>query len=540
MINVRKRDGRLEPLDLKKFSAVTQWACEGIRGVSSSEVELRSKIQFWNGITTSEIQETLIKSAADLISEEAPNYEKVAGRLISYHLRKSVYGRYQPTRLFDHVGKVTNLGFYDPLLRKRYTEEEFDEVDSFVDHRRDEELTYVAMEQMRGKYLVRDRSTGQILETPQTAMALIAMTVFIDYPPETRMYWVRELYECLSTHIVSLPTPIMAGVRTSLRQYSSCVLIDCGDSLDSISATATAVLKYVAQRAGIGINVGRIRAIGSKVRNGDATSTGLIPYIKLFQAAIQSCSQGAVRKGSGTLHFPLWHYEVEDLIVLKNNKGTDDVRARHVDYSVQLNKVMYERLLKGGNVTLFSPNDVPGLYDAFFTDVDEFRRLYEQYEKDDTIRKKVVPAAELFGALMTERKETGRIYLMNVDHVNDHGSFDKTIAPIYSSNLCLSGDTMLVVMDHTGEIHDIRMDELGAFIHSGDTMVWSRNNHTGQMEFRKITEFKKVGPTARVMRVTDTITGRSITCTPEHRVYTRNRGYVMAKDLQEDDELQVD
>src|SRR6056300_670873 len=439
-ILVTKRDGRQEPLDIEKLHKVVFWATRGITGVSSSQVEIKSHIQFYNGIKSSDIQETLIKSAADLISEETPNYQHVAGRLINYHLRKQVYGQFEPWHIRDLVIKNVNAGFYDPELLEKYNDAEWDRINRWLQHSRDEELTYAAMEQFRGKYLVQNRVTKQVYETPQMCYMLIAATLFQHYPKETRMRWVKDYYNAVSTHQVSLPTPVMAGVRTPQRQFSSCVLIETDDSLDSINATASSVVKYVSQKAGIGVGAGRIRALGSPIRKGDAYHTGVIPFYKLFQAATRSCSQGGVRNGAATLYYPIWHLEVEDLLVLKNNKGTEDNRVRHMDYGVQFNKLMYERLMSGGDITLFSPSDVPGLYEAFFADQNEFKYLYEKAEVHPNIRKKSIAAIDLFSQFMEERKNTGRIYLMNVDHANTHSSFDETIAPVKQSNLCCEID----------------------------------------------------------------------------------------------------
>jgi len=419
-INVVKRDGRKEPLNLEKFHKVVQEACNGgLTGVSASEIEIRSHLSFYDGIKSSNIQETLIKAAADLISEETPNYQYVAGRLINYHLRKSVYGQFDPPALKDHVQAIVDKGFYEPQLLEWYDDEEWRRMDRYVDHSRDENLTYAAMEQFRGKYLVQNRATKEIFETPQVAYILIAATLFHKYPTETRMRYVRDFYNCISNFDVSLPTPVMSGVRTPVRQFSSCVLIETDDSLDSINATSSAIVKYVSKKAGIGIGAGRIRALGSPIGGGHATHTGVIPFYKLFQSAVKSCSQGGVRGGAATLYYPIWHYEIEDLLVLKNNKGTEDNRVRHLDYGVQFNKLMYERLLEGGDITLFSPDECPDLYEAFFADNNLFKQLYEKYERKTSVRKKVVPAIDLFSAYITERKDTGRIYLMNVDHAND-------------------------------------------------------------------------------------------------------------------------
>jgi ribonucleoside-diphosphate reductase alpha chain len=453
MIQVTKRDGTREPLDINKFHKVALHACEGLSGVSVSDLEIKTHIQFYDKIKSSDIQETLIKAAAELITEEQPNYQYVAGRLINYNLRKQVYGTYNPEPLLKHYIRVRDEGYYDKEMGDVYSVEEFDELEKYIDHDRDNLLTYAAMEQFRGKYLIRNRVTNKFYETPQMAFMLIAMTLFQNYTTN-RMKWVKDLYDAISTFDISLPTPIMAGVRSPQRQFSSCVLIETDDSLDSINATASAIVKYVSQKAGIGIGGGRIRAVGSPIRNGDASHTGTIPFYKHFQSAVKSCSQGGVRGGAATLYYPLWHYEVEDLLVLKNNKGTEDNRIRHLDYGVQFNKVMYERLLSGGNITLFSPSDVPDLYEAFYKSAEDFRELYEKYERSK-VRKKTIPAIDLFSAFVTERKDTGRIYLMNVDHANEHGSFTEA-APIKMSNLCceitLPTTPLKDIHDETGEI----------------------------------------------------------------------------------------
>ena len=435
-IQITKRDGTKEDLDLDKLHKVVFYACEGVTGVSASEVELRSNVQFYNGMQSADIQETLIKSAADLISEETPGYQYVGGRLINYHLRKMVYGEFEPWHILELVKRNVKIGFYDKDILANYNEQEWNTINDFVKHDRDENLTYAAMEQFRGKYLVKNRVTNQIFETPQVAYALIAATLFAHYPKDTRLQWVKDYYDAISTFDVSLPTPVMAGVRTPQRQFSSCVLIETDDSLDSINATTSSIVKYVSQKAGIGIGAGSIRALGSPIRAGDAYHTGVIPFYKMFQSATRSCSQGGVRNGAATLYYPIWHYEVEDLLVLKNNKGTEDNRVRHMDYGVQFSKLFYERLIAGGDITLLSPHDVPGLYDAFFADQDKFKELYETAERNTRIRKKTISAAQLFAMFMEERKNTGRIYLQNVDHSNDHSSFKPELAPIKQSNLC--------------------------------------------------------------------------------------------------------
>ena len=436
-LKVTKRDGRLEAIDLDKIHRVITWAAEGLDNVSVSQVELKSHIQFYNGIRTDDIHETIIKAAADLISQDTPDYQYLAARLAIFHLRKIAYGEFEPPHLFDHVSKLTEAGKYDRHLLADYSREEFDELDAYISHERDMTFSYAAVKQLEGKYLVQNRVTREIYETPQFLYVLVAMCLFAKYPRETRMSYVKKFYDAVSTFKISLPTPIMSGVRTPTRQFSSCVLIECDDSLDSINATTSAIVKYVSQRAGIGINAGRIRGLGSEIRGGEAQHTGCIPFFKMFQAAVKSCSQGGVRGGAATLFYPLWHIEVESLLVLKNNRGVEENRVRQLDYGVQINRLLYTRLIKGGDIALFSPHEVPGLYDAFFADQDEFERLYTQYEQNPAIRKRIVPATELFSILMQERAGTGRIYIQNVDHCNTHSPFDPSVAPVRQSNLCL-------------------------------------------------------------------------------------------------------
>jgi ribonucleoside-diphosphate reductase alpha chain len=436
-LKVSKRDGRQESLDLEKIHKVVTWAADGLDKVSVSEVELKAHLQFFDGIQTSEIHETLIKAAADLISEDAPDYQYLAARLNIFHLRKKAYGQFEPPALYDHVKRMVESQRYDDHLLADYTAEEFAAMDSFIDHSRDMNFSYAAVKQLEGKYLVQNRVSGEVYESAQFLYVLIAACLFASYDKERRLDYIKRFYNAVSTFKLSLPTPIMAGVRTPTRQFSSCVLIEAGDSLDSINATAGAIVKYVSQRAGIGINGGRIRALGSPIRGGEAFHTGCIPFYKHFQTAVKSCSQGGVRGGAATLFYPIWHLEVETLLVLKNNRGVEENRVRHLDYGVQINKAMYERLIKNGNITLFSPSDVPGLYDAFFEDQELFDQLYAKYEADDSIRKKTVKAVDLFSAMMQERASTGRIYIQNVDHCNTHSPFNPKRAPVRQSNLCL-------------------------------------------------------------------------------------------------------
>ena len=432
-IHIIKRNGRKESLNIDKIHFVVQEACDGLAGVSSSQIEMNANLQFYDGMSTNEIQEILIRSANDLISLDAPNYQYAAARLLSYSLYKQVFGQYETVPLKDMIKENIERGVYDEQILDWYSEEELDKLDSYIHHKRDENFTYAGLRQVVDKYLCQDRSNGEIFETPQYMYMMIAATLFAQYPQETRMHYVRRYYDATSLFKLNIPTPIMAGVRTPVRQFASCVLVDSDDTLDSIFASDMAIGRYTAQRAGIGINAGRIRAVNSKIRGGEVAHTGIIPFLKKFESTVRCCTQNGVRGGSATVHFPLWHLEIEDILVLKNNKGTEDNRVRKLDYSIQLNKTMYERLLSGGEITLFSPHDVPGLYESYFGDPAEFEKLYEQYEQDSSIRKKTIPAMELFSDLIKERAETGRIYIMNVDHANTHSSFKSTV---YMSNLC--------------------------------------------------------------------------------------------------------
>ena len=431
---ITKRDGNKVKLDLDKIHFVVEEACEGLTGVSASQIEMNADLQFYDGMTTDEIQNILIRSANDLISLESPNYQYAAARLLLYGLHKQVYGTYEHMTLSQVIDANIERGVYDSNIREKYTETELKKLNTFIKHDRNEEFTYAGLRQVVDKYLCQDRSSGAIYETPQFMYMMIAATLFADYPQETRLSYVKKYYDATSLFKVNIPTPVMAGVRTPIRQFASCVLVDVDDTLPSIFSSNSAIGYYIAQRAGIGINAGRVRAINSKIRGGEVAHTGVVPFLKVYEATVRSCTQNGVRGGSATTHFPLWHYEIEDILVLKNNKGTDDNRVRKLDYSIQLNKLMYERLLSGGDITLFSPHDVPGLYEAFYSgDNDKFKELYEMYERKTSIRKKKMDAHELFSSVLKERAETGRIYIMNVDHCNTHSSFKD---PIYMSNLC--------------------------------------------------------------------------------------------------------
>ena len=449
---VKKRDGRIEPLDLDKMHLMVEEATTGLAGVSASQVEMTSGIQFYDGITTAEIQEILIKSASDLIDLDHPNYQFVAARLLLFAIRKQMYGRMRTLpSLIDHITERAYQDVYDKDIFIKYSREEIQKAETFIDHERDFLFTYAGLRQVVDKYLVQDRSNGKVYETPQFMYMMIALTIFRDYPKATRMSYVKRYYDAISKHRLNIPTPIMAGVRTPLRQFASCVLVDVDDTLDSIFSSDMAIGKYVAQRAGIGINAGRIRGINAKIRGGEVQHTGVVPFLKKFESTVRCCTQNGIRGGSATVHFPIWHQEIEDILVLKNNKGTEDNRVRKLDYSIQLSKLFYERFIQNGEITLFSPHDVPGLYNSFGTD--RFDELYIQYEKDSSVPRKTVGAQELILNLLKERAETGRIYIMNIDHCNTHSSFKDKVE---MSNLCqeitLPTYPLQHIDDRTGEI----------------------------------------------------------------------------------------
>jgi ribonucleoside-diphosphate reductase alpha chain len=431
--NVVKRNGSVESLNLEKIHKMVEMACDGVAGVSESAIEMNANLQIFDGIKTDDIQEILIKSANDLISLDTPNYQFVAARLLLFSLRKAVYNAHPDSHphLYTHIKDCIDHGLYDPALLDSYSEEEWGEINSMVDYDRDYMFTYAGLRQVVDKYLVQDRSSNEVYETPQQMYVMIAATLFQRYPQESRLTYVKKYYDAISRHKINIPTPIMGGVRTPLRQFASCVLVDIDDTLDSIFSSDMAIGYYVAQRAGIGINAGRIRGINSKIRGGEVQHTGVVPFLKKFESTVRCCTQNGIRGGSATVHFPIWHQEIEDILVLKNNKGTEDNRVRKLDYSIQLSELFYKRFISSGNITLFSPHDTPGLYDAFGTD--KFDDLYTRYESDESIPKTVVPAQDLILAMLKERAETGRIYLMNIDHCNTHSSFkDK----VNMSNLC--------------------------------------------------------------------------------------------------------
>ncbi|QJC37080.1 ribonucleoside-diphosphate reductase subunit alpha [Enterobacteriaceae endosymbiont of Donacia vulgaris] len=434
---VIKRNGCKELINIDKINILLSYASQNLQKISLSQIKKQLFLQIYNKISTVNIHNIIIKITADLISEKNPDYQYMAARLTISYLRKEAYGKFIPPKLYDHITNMVDLKKYDKFLLKKYTKKDFNLMEKFLDHNRDMNFSYAAVKQLEGKYLVKNRITGKIYESAQFLYILIAACLFAKYPSKNRLHYIKLFYEAISTFKISLPTPIMSGVRTLTKQFSSCILIECGDNIDSINATTSSIVKYVSQKAGIGINAGRIRAVGSPIRNGEALHTGCIPFYKHFQTAIKSCSQGGVRGGAGTLFYPLWHLEITNLLVLKNNRGVENNRVRHLDYGVQINKLLYQRLIKGEKITLFSPSDVPDLYETFFSNQKKFNELYKEYEKNNKIRKKKISAVNLFSLMMQERTSTGRIYIQNVDHCNTHSSFNSKVAPIKQSNLCL-------------------------------------------------------------------------------------------------------
>lgn len=496
-INVIKRDGSREPLDLDKLHLMVEESCKDISGVSASQVEMSSGLQFYDGISTSDIQEILIRSAADLIDLDTPNYQFVAARLLLFSVRKSLYGKIQdhPTFL-NHIKTCVNLKVYDAEILEKYTEDELNKLGEYISHSRDYLFTYAGLRQTVDKYLVQDRNTGKVYETPQFMYMMIAATKFANYSKEIRLSYVKKYYDATSKHKINIPTPIMAGVRTPLRQFASCVLVDSDDTLPSIEASDSAIFRYVAQRAGIGINAGRIRGINSKIRGGEVIHTGVVPFLQKFQATVRSCTQNGIRGGSATVHFPIWHQEIEDIIVLKNNKGTEDNRVRKLDYSIQISKLFYGRFIQNGEITLFSPHDVPGLYDSFGTD--HFDDLYVSYEKDSSIPKKTVKAQELILSILKERAETGRIYIMNIDHCNSHSSFKDKIE---MSNLCVAPETQILTKDGYQSISEM----VGDYVD-----IWNGENWSNVL-------IEKTSDNQELLKVI--IDSEEIECTPYHRFF---------------------
>jgi ribonucleoside-diphosphate reductase alpha chain len=573
IIKVVKRSGEKEDLNYEKINKVLEWAVEGINGVSASDVAMNAHLQFFDGITTTQIHQVLIQSAGDMITEENHSYQYVASKLLNYLLRKEIFNTYNNfPRLKDFIKLNVDNGVYDADILNHYSDYDYDKIESFIKHERDEELTYAGLQQLVDKYLLKDRKTDMVYETPQFMYMLISMTLFSNKDGKDRLKMIKTFYDLISTHKISLPTPIVAGVRTPTRQYSSCTLIDVGDDLDSIFNSNTAVGKYISKRAGIGLNF-RLRGIGSKIRNGEAVHTGIIPFLKMFEGTVKSCSQGGIRGGAATAHYPFWHSEIEDIIVLKNNRGNELNRVRRMDHSIQFCRLFYQRFIKNEKISLFSPSDVPGLYDAFgFNDI--FEPLYVKYENDLSIHRREISARELMDLLIQERVETGRIYIMNIDNANDHSSF---IDKISMSNLCLSPETEIdVKITYTGNDYIMLLDKLDltennesklyegklkieeidslyqkfykqsfdidgniVLLSDGLIEVKSRNLNENNDEYKPVIKSLLTNPSAEVIKITDEETGYSITCTEDHMIWTENRGYVKAIELNENDILKI-
>lgn len=571
-IYVLKRDGRSELLNYEKINKVLEWSTEGITGVNASDVAMNAKLQIYNSINTFDIHRVLIQSAADMITEDTPNYQYVASKLLNYLLRKEVFNTYTNfPRFKDFIKNNIERDVYDGDILNWYTEKEFDKIEGFIKHKRDEELTYAGIQQLIDKYLVQNRKTGEQHETPQFMYMMISITLFAKYVGEDRMEKVKRFYELLSLQKISLPTPILAGVRTPNRQFSSCVLIDVADDLDSIGSSNQAVLRYISNRAGIGLNF-RLRAIGSEVNGGEKIHTGIVPFLKVFESSVKSCSQGGIRGGAATAHYPFWHKEIMDILVLKNNTGNDLNRVRRMDHSIQLCRLFYKRFISKENLTLFSPSDVPELYDAFGYDNDLFEKLYTKYESDDSINKIVIPAVDVMNLLLQERLENGRIYIQNIDNANTHSGF---IDKINMSNLCLSGETMVnikvteldeefnyvvdkyrlsiindeysveISLEDLNElfndlyIRSYKIDDKLVLHSGGKILVKSRDLNNNSDEYSQVFASKLMNDSADVIKITDEETENSIICTADHLVFTKNRGYIEAGKLTENDELEI-
>ena len=530
-MNVTKRNGTTESYNIEKIHQVVEWATKDLSGVSLSDIEMNANLSLRDSIETKEIHQILIKSAQDLISEASPNYQDVAARLLNMSLCKEVWGHAKtPPNLLHHIQIKVDNGVYDAEILNKWSVEDISKIGSYINHKRDDQFKYAGLQQMVDKYLIKNRTTGEVYETPQFAYMLIAMCLFEDIKD------VKRAYDCYSTFKINLPTPIMAGVRTNIKQFASCVLVDVGDDLDSIFASVHAVGRYTARRAGIGINIGRIRPINSPIRSGEVIHTGLIPYLKTFEATVKSTSQNGIRGGSATAYIPFWHTEIEDVMVLKNNAGTDDNRVRKLDYAVQFSKLFYERFITGKDITLFSPHEAKGLYDVF-GDNDKFDELYLKYEASRKLKfKKKVPASKIAEIFCRERLEVGRLYPMNIDNVNMHGSWD---VPIWMSNLCLVADTKVdCIVDNVKMVIDLKeLDDLHKM--GKEISVLSKNLENNTTEYKKVTASAQTGKDAELLEITDEESGFTIKCTSDHKIYTKNRGYIKAGELKESDELDI-
>jgi hypothetical protein len=545
MITVIKRNGQRVPLDISKIQRQVMHACRGIDGVSPSMIEIKAQLQFHDGMSTKTIDELLLKAMVDLIDEtENPeihnvNYQYVAGRQKVTMLRKEVYGQYNPPKLYDIVCKNVKLGLYTPDLLDWYTPQEWEIIELFIDHTKDEKYSYAAIAQLVEKYLVQNRATGEIYETPQIRYAIAAATAFHNEPKETRLKWVKDYYECASDGQFTLATPVLAGLGTRTKQFSSCVLISVDDTLDSIFASGEMMGKYASKRAGIGLEIGRIRPVGAPIRNGEIKHTGLVPFLKKWYGDLRATSQGGIRNASCTVNFMIWHYQFEDLIVLKNNQGTEETRVRQMDYCVSLNSLFWRRFKNKKNITLFDPHEVPDLYEAFFSNTARFEKLYVEYEKRTDIKKKVLSAEEVFkNGILKERTDTGRVYLMFVDNIIDHVPFDSETDPIYQTNLCcIHGDTQVTFMHEEGKIEQMSMASVvERFNLGGLTNSKIKSFKNGDVSWEHVSNAIKTKTVSELYEIEDEH-GNILKCTGDHLIFTKNRGYVRADELVETDQL---
>jgi ribonucleoside-diphosphate reductase alpha chain len=548
-ISVVKRNGDREPLTLEKWQNQVAKVCSGIADVSPSMIEIKSQLHFYDGITTKQIDEITLRAIVDLIDVEShtdighTNYQYVAGKLRVSILRKDVYGSYDPPTLYQIVKKNVEVGLYTPELLQWYTEDDWNKMDTIIDHTKDETYSYAAIEQLIEKYLVRNRATKEIYETPQVRYMVAAATVFHkEEPNSARMRYIKEYYQAASDGLFTLATPVLAGLGTPTKQFSSCVLIRSDDDLDSIFASGEMMAKYASKRAGIGLEIGRLRPLGSPIRGGEIMHTGMIPFLKKWFGDLRSCSQGGIRNASATVFYPIWHHQFDDLIVLKNNQGTEETRVRHMDYGVVLSAFFWRRFKNKENITLFDPNEVPDLYEAFYKNTQLFEELYVKYEKQANLRKKVISAEEVFkGGILKERTDTGRIYLVFIDNVMNQGPFDPEYHTIYQSNLCcVTGDTQVVFQHENGDIEQMSMSnaverfELGNLSNS---KIKSFKN--GEVSWENVSVAIKTKTVTELYEIEDE-TGNVLRCTGDHRVFTKNRGYVRADELVETDELCVE
>ena len=550
MINVIKRSGKKEPLDLGKWQGQVAKICNGIADVSPSMIEIKSQLHFYDGITTKQIDEITLRAIVDLIDVENDpdvghtNYQYVAGKQRLSMLRKDVYGKYDPPHLYEIVKTNVATGLYTPELLNWYTEDDWNRMEDLIDHAKDEQYSYAAVEQLIEKYLVKNRSTKEIYETPQVRYMVAAATVFHREEPNTaRMRYIREYYNAASDGLFTLATPVLAGLGTPTKQFSSCVLIRSDDDLDSIFASGEMMAKYASKRAGIGLEIGRLRPLGSPIRGGEIMHTGMIPFLKKWFGDLRSCSQGGIRNASATVFFPIWHHQFDDLIVLKNNQGTEETRVRHMDYGVVLSAFFWRRFKNKENITFFDPNEVPDLYEAFYSNTEKFEELYVKYEKRKDLRKKTMNAEDVFkSGILKERTDTGRIYMVNIDNVINQGPFDTLVNPIYQSNLCLTGDTTIQIMDTNKTIHSISLED---FVNRFDAdymsniKVRSSNILTGEVTWNIVSNAAKTATVTELIEIEDE-SGKIIRCTLDHQIYTKNRGYIRAGDLVETDELCVE